>query len=301
MWGFARAVESHLKESAYDLVFGLGKTWSHDVIRLGGGCHATYLERTAAPTRFKDRLALRIEARALAEGAYRKVITNSQMVRDDVIKRHGVPGHALEVIYNGVDLERFHPALRQDRGMRLRREADVTPDQPVVLFLGTGYERKGLDRALAAFHWVHSKDKATRLLIAGHASNQAEWEARARQLGLADEVRFLGKRSDPEACFAAADAYLLPTRYDPFANSTLEALACGVPVVTTPDNGASELLTSGDAGSVIANSDDAQALGSAVSQWLAKEPGSTGARSLAEANSASRMAQRTIEVLEALT
>jgi len=298
MWAFARAVEARVRSEHFDLVLGLGKTWTHDVIRLGGGCHASYLERTGARLRFKDRLALRIEARALAPDNLARVIANSRMVRDDVMRRYGVPQDAIEVVYNGVDLDRFRPSLRAEQGMALRTEWGLSPEQRVLLFLGTGFERKGLDRTLEAFRLLCEHDARTQLVVVGHSSRAREWQARAIRLGLEKRVSFLGARDDPERCFAAADAYVLPTRYDPFANSTLEALACGVPAVTTPDNGAAELLDDESAGSVVRDPDNPESLGRAVERWLDCEPNSTRARAVAEAHSASEMARRTIALLE---
>ncbi|HTE05366.1 MAG TPA: glycosyltransferase, partial [Planctomycetota bacterium] len=87
-WRFAQDVEAHVREARYDLVFALGKTWTHDVIRSGGGCHQTYLdtadrhargawERATGWGALKNRVALDIEAKAYAPGAYRKVIAIS--------------------------------------------------------------------------------------------------------------------------------------------------------------------------------------------------------------------------------
>jgi UDP-glucose:(heptosyl)LPS alpha-1,3-glucosyltransferase len=158
-WAFARAVERHLRERRYDVVLGLGKTWTQDVLRLGGGTHATYLElahrETLTPLEralgkgvVKQALALASERRALAPGAYRRVIANSGMVARDVARRYAVPPEAIEVIHNGVDLERFHPRLRAGPGAALRRELGLQDDDLALLFLGTGYGRKGLDTVL---------------------------------------------------------------------------------------------------------------------------------------------------------
>ncbi|MFN7144430.1 MAG: glycosyltransferase family 4 protein, partial [Myxococcota bacterium] len=128
----------------------------------------------------------------------------------------------VEVVYNGVDLARFRPD--PEVGAAVRRELNA--EGPVAVFLGTGFHRKGLDTAIAALPpgwtlWVAGKDKP--------------WTA-------PPAVRFLGPWRDPERLLQAADVMILPTRYDPFANACLEALACGIPALTTPDNGAAEVL-----------------------------------------------------------
>ena len=288
---FARAVERHVAETAYDVVFGLGKTWTHDVTRLGGGLHATYIERAHRATErpierwvgfssWKNRAALAIEQRALAPDAVRKVITNSEFVRRDVEARYGVAPETIEVVYNGVDHERFHPGLRSGAGAELRHSLEFQPEDLVLLFLGTGYGRKGLDLVLEAFARVAPERPEARLMVVGYDSRRREFEERARELELDGKTRFLGGRRDAEACYGAADLYTLPTRYDPFANSTLEALAVGLPVITSDANGGSELLTAGVEGSVV-SADDATAgarecsiteLESAYREWLDPRP-----------------------------
>ncbi|MDF1729671.1 MAG: glycosyltransferase, partial [Sulfitobacter sp.] len=262
MWNFARAVEAHVAQADYDLVFGLGKTWTHDVIRMGGGCHATYLElahdATLTPLERlyrkgarKHRLALEIEGRALAAHPSRKgggrplVITNSELVKRDVIARHGLTENGVHVVYNGTDTERFHPRHREGAGAELRASLGWTADHHVLLFLGTGYGRKGLDLVLQAAALRARDDEALRLMVVGYDSSAASFEARAMELGIADRCQFLGGRRDAEVCFGAADVYALPTRYDPFANSTIEAMAAGLPTITTRTNGGHELIEEG--------------------------------------------------------
>lgn len=309
MWTFARDVERHVAASRYDVVFGLGKTWSHDVVRLGGGCQQTYLERAHAATRsgwdkiiargwLKQRLALAIEARALAPGAYQRIIANSGMVKRDVCTRHAVPPDCVDVVYNGVDLDRFHPAKHRQRAAELRGACSLAADDFVVLFLGTGYGRKGLDVLLDAFARVAGQMPRARLLVAGYDSALPRYERIAARLGIAQRVRFLGGRRDAEVCYAAADLYVLPTLYDPFANSTLEALAAGLPVITTTANGAHEILTAGETGAVLRPEDGAAAMAAEILRWSRRAKDPQAPRRLAEKFPQERMARETAAVLE---
>ena len=311
MWAFARAVERHVARERYDIVVGLGKTWSQDVLRLGGGSHASYVELAHAETlspleralgkgRLKNALALAIERRALRPGAYRRVIANSRMVAEDVRERYGVPEERLAVIYNGVDIERFHPRLRGGPGIELRRALGIESGAPVVLFLGSGYGRKGLSELLEAFATLARERGDLRLLVAGRDSSQRAFEARARRLGIERACRFLGPRSDPETCYAAADLSVLPTRYDPFANTTLEALASGLPVITTATNGASELLAGGREGSVLPRERGPEALLAELRAWCDRDrlaAAAPAARALAERHSEPRAMQETSALL----
>lgn len=313
MWSFARAVEHHVRSVGYDVVFGLGKTWTHDVVRLGGGCHETYLElahgasvRTKGwrPRRsLKHRLAIAIERRALRPGAYRRIITNSEMVRRDVCRRHHVPPELVSVVYNGVDLDRFHPRRRAADGVAVRQAHGFEAHHFVVLFLGTGYGRKGLDILLTAFPTFLARYPEARLLVAGYDSAQARFEKQAARLGLVERVVFAGGRRDPEAYFAAADLYALPTRYDPFANTTLEAMATGIPVITTSGNGASEIIRHREHGSVLAADGGVEYLSDELSWWAGSgDTGAAGAaaRSVAERHSMQSAAEATTNLLESV-
>lgn len=309
MWAFARACERHLAETSYDVVFGLGRTYTQDVLRLGGGSHATYLELAHGATLhgpervlgrgLKHRLAPVIEARALAPGAYRRVIANSDMVRRDVIARYAVPEDAIETIYNGVDLDRFHPR-RAEEGAELRRELGLGAEHRVVLFLGTGYGRKGLDLLLDAFPDLARERPEARLVVVGYDSARPRYEARAEALGIADRALFLGGRRDAERCYAAADFYVLPTRYDPFANSTLEALASGLPVVTTTTNGGAEVVEHRVSGSVFAHDDGREALAAELAFWCDPghlRDGAEAARAAAERHGVASKTARTEALL----
>jgi UDP-glucose:(heptosyl)LPS alpha-1,3-glucosyltransferase len=312
LWTFAKAVERHLKHTHYDVVYGLGKTWSHDVVRLGGGCHQTFLdlasgfERRSFPPSpwmwLKDRVALAIEARSVAPSTCKLVIANSEMVKRDVCARHGLPADHVRVIHNGVDGERFHPRQRQEAGARLRQECGFTDEHQVVLFLGSGYMRKGLDLVLRAFPTLLKQRPTARLLIVGYDSAQAQFQSLASELGIASATCFLGGRSDAPVCYGAADLYVLPTRYDPFANSTLEALASGLPVITSDTNGGSEVVTA-EAGEVISYRELSARLGKAMYEWsdpqrlaAAREP----ARRAAERHPLVDKLASALSVLEAL-
>ncbi|MCP5023106.1 MAG: glycosyltransferase family 4 protein [bacterium] len=318
MLSFAKAVESHLKSTDYDLVFGLGKTWSHDLIRMGGGCHATYLElahnATLTPLErlfrkgaLKHKLALEIEQRALAAhrsrmgGGRPLIITNSELVKRDVMERHGVDAEGIRVVYNGTDTERFHARHRSGKGAELRASLGWDAGHQVLLFLGTGYGRKGLDLVLEAAAQLAPKNKALRLMVVGYDSSAATFEARAEQLGIKDRCTFLGGRRDAEVCFGAADVYALPTRYDPFANSTIEAMAAGLPTITTHTNGGSELIQEGISGSVLSQQPDPEELAERVNFWFQnRASGSLAARQVAEQHDAKSMVQRTQAILESL-
>jgi UDP-glucose:(heptosyl)LPS alpha-1,3-glucosyltransferase len=192
------------------------------------------------------------------------------MVKRDLIACHGVPESSIEVIHNGVDLRRFNPTRRTGTGAALRESLGWGRQHTVLLFLGRGFGRKGLDRLLEAFASVVPSRPELRLLVVGRDRGRPAYERQAKSLGLSRLVHFTGEVEDPEVCYGAADLYVLPARYDPFAFSVLEALATGLPVITTDRTGASELLDE-SVGSIVSADGGADELADALLHWT--EPG----------------------------
>ncbi len=233
MWGRGRTLKMlSLSRAAagvpagdYDLVAGFIRGGTPGLYRAGGGCHAAW--RAASG---RDGLADRIEERLdrAVVAAARITVVNSRMAGAELTAHYGLPPERIRLIYNGVDLARFapDPAARSARGQR------------VVAFFGSGFSRKGLPVAIRAVAPL----SGVRLVVIGGDPRPGRFQALAAELGVADRVSFQGRVSSPEALLPGFDAMILPTRYDPFANAVLEAMACGVPVVTSGANGAAEVL-----------------------------------------------------------
>lgn len=228
---------------SFDVVHAFSRTRHQDVYRAGGGSHAAYMERVYPRpwlTRWspRHRTILHIEE-AVFRDRDQIIQCNSQRVADEIAARYDVAGERLAVIYNGVDTDRFHPRRRETDGALLRQKLGLK--DAVALFVGSGFARKGLDRAIDGL--ARAAPEAA-LLVAG-ADDPAPWQRLAEQRGVGRRVRFLGQRRDVEALYAAADLFVLPTRYDPFANACLEAMASGLPVATTRANGVADLIEDG--------------------------------------------------------
>ncbi len=115
--------------------------------------------------------------------------------------------------------------------------------------MGSGFERKGIPTLLSAVAAMKRSDAL--LLIVGRDRKQDEMEALATRLGIERRVRFLGGQKDVKPYYGAADCFALPTVYDPMPNAALEALACGLPTITSTDCGAAELIQPGINGAVV--------------------------------------------------
>jgi UDP-glucose:(heptosyl)LPS alpha-1,3-glucosyltransferase len=253
---FADAARRAWEGGGFDLVQSHERIAGCDIYRAGDGVHAEWLEVRRAGAGPLARLGMALnpyhryvcaaERELFAHPGLRAVICNSAMVRAEIERRFGVAPQKLHVIYNGVDLQHFHPDRRAALRDGARAELGIAEKEFLFLFVGSGFWRKGLDAAIGAL--ARCAGGRLRLAVAGRDRNAARFAGQARDAGLADQVRFLGGRTDVQPLYAAADCFLLPTRYDPFPGTVLEALAMGVPAIVGRRSGAAELLRQGENG-----------------------------------------------------
>jgi UDP-glucose:(heptosyl)LPS alpha-1,3-glucosyltransferase len=254
---FARAVCAELSKRRFDLVQSHERIACCDVYRAGDGVHAQWLEERARVQGAVRQLATRLsphhrhvlaaERALFTSPRLRAVICNSEMVRGEIERRFGTAADKLVLIRNSVDPARYHPGLRPEMRDAVRQQLAIPQDANVVLHVGSGFERKGVTGLLEAMARAKSPRWA---IVAGKDKHAARYVSRARALGIESRVRFVGSVSDVRPYYAAADSFALATLYDPQPNAVLEAMSCGLPVVTTTNCGAAELLREGESGFV---------------------------------------------------
>ncbi len=260
---FARQLREACAEYMCDALFSLERVYACDVYRAGDGVHAAWLKRRAdfeprwkrwlRAFNGKHRELLELEDRLFRGGGTERVIVNSKMVGDEIVRHFDYPPERIHVVHNGVPPFTVPPEARE----QTRRELGLRDEDFAVLFAGSGWERKGLRFAIEAMNAAHLPNAT--LLVAGRGKE--------RGLPRSERVRFLGPVKDMPRYLAAADAFLLPTLYDPFSNACLEALAAGLPVITTAHNGFAEIIEPGVEGTVVAQPDDIAALATALEKW----------------------------------
>lgn len=272
---FADALAALDPRSKCDWLFSLERVWSCDCYRAGDGVHRAWLDRRQ---RFepawrawlrpwanrKHAELLELETQLFSpEAKNRRFIANSRLVKNEIVDYFGLPPERITVIYNGVPLpprtseSTAAAALRHDTRQRLGLDRETY----VLLFAGSGWERKGLRFAIAGVEAIRSDPPPT-LLVAGRGNPRSAGRRSSR-------VRLLGPVPGREmpGLLAAADVFLLPTIYDPFSNACLEALAAGLPVITTESNGFSEIIEPGVEGEVIADPADTGDIATAIERW----------------------------------
>ncbi len=255
-WGFARAVCRVIGEAKANLVESHERVLCCDVYRAQDGVHAVWLDerRRGASPLGRLRLALSpynryttlAERRLYASPWLQAVICGSTMVRDEIRDRFGLPEAKIKVVPNAVDSDFFNPQLRAGRDAFLARHG-IDAAATVFLLAGSGYEHSGAGTAIEALAELAAP---AHLVIAGRGRHAERYRFLARRFGVAGRVTIIEAEPDPRACYGAADAFVLPTLYDPTPESTLEAMACGLPVVTSTKSGAAELLLRHDGGLV---------------------------------------------------
>jgi UDP-glucose:(heptosyl)LPS alpha-1,3-glucosyltransferase len=266
--GFANELEK--LEIRCDVLMSLERVWRCDVYRAGDGVHQAWLNRRRKfempLQRFvrgmsrKHQEILKLEESLFTKGGAGRVIANSEMVKREIVDLYGYPADKIDIVRTGVPLEkfRFDPALRQTS----RAELKLKPDEVALLFAGSGWERKGLRFAIEAFELC--RDRKLRLLVAGRGDARAY---KPKRFFTEEPVRFLGELAELSPIYAAADIFILPSIYDPFSNACLEALAFGLPVITTRDNGFSEIIEDGVHGSIVDLPNNVSALRDAIHHW----------------------------------
>lgn len=254
---FARCVQRVLREERFDLIQSHERIPGCDIFRAGDGVHAAWLEQRARAqsllARASDRsnswhrYILAAERRLFADPRLKAVICISELVRKDILRFYPVAAEKLHVIYNGIDLERFHPTQAQIHRAPVRAKHGIPTEAPLFIFVGSGFERKGLATLLEAFA---NTPTDAHLLIIGYDKHAHRYIAQAERLGLGRRTIFTGGIQDVRPYYAAADAFVMPTRYEPLSNAVLEALACGLPALVSQQCGAAELITPGHNGYV---------------------------------------------------
>jgi len=267
---FANAFKNLTLNQDLGVTFSLERVWEANFYRAGDGVHQAWLDRLARhssplsnlarKTNRKHKEILQLERSLYAPPSRTQIIANSQLVAQEISQIYGTNPDSIRVIHNGYDAPTQDAISAEEIRQTTRQQLSISDNETLVLFVGSGWKRKGAYPAIDAMR--HLKGRPIKLVIAGKGKPPKK---------APNNVIFLGEVRDVAALYRAADLFLLPTLYDPFSNATLEAACFGLPVITSRDNGFCEPLSRYGGGSILNDPTDAQEIANAIQTWQSEE------------------------------
>lgn len=307
---FSSNVKRLLQREKFDIINSFDRTLYQDIYRAGDGVHREWRKRLLEITpNLLARLSillnplhlslLFLEKRIFQKDNYKKIIAISKKGKEEVIKYYGVRPEDIITIYNGVNLEEFHPKNRALFREEIREEFNISNDEFLILFVGSGYRRKGLRYLMEAISLL-KEEKALKVLVVAKGKKRPYLRL-ARRLGREDKIIFTGGRKDLRKFYAASDLFVLPTVYEPFGNVCLETLASGLPIIVSRAGGAAEIITEGMNGLLLENPRDSRELAEKIRFTFdnrVRNKLSKNARILAENFTVDENVKKTLEVYQ---
>jgi UDP-glucose:(heptosyl)LPS alpha-1,3-glucosyltransferase len=279
-WFFGAFCRRALAPAKHQISVGFDKIAGLDVLYPQGGLYAATVEHNLL--KYRSPLARRLvrlvkhidpahrSFLALDRYQYQRqpllVVAISEMVRHHFEHYYQLDPTNLRMVRIAIDLDRFDECDRPRRRLESRERWGLSPEHTVALFAGMNYRLKGLEPLLRAVALLPA-ESSFRLLVAG-SPETAPFERLSRRLGIAERVRFAGYCADMRNGYFAADFFVHPTFYDPCSLVVLEALACGLPVITSRHNGAAEVMRPPREGYVIDDPHNLEKLAGAMKQLL---------------------------------
>jgi UDP-glucose:(heptosyl)LPS alpha-1,3-glucosyltransferase len=287
-WRFGGRVAEALRGARHDVTIGFDKTWGQDVLYPQGGLHSASAAHNIDKhgSAWQRGLARVVKALDLAHWSYRRlerrqylgprrplVVVNSEMVRRHFMQYLGYDADDVHVVRSAIDPQRFAEQDRPRRRAEWREILGFGAHETIAVFAAMNYRLKGLVPLLYAVRRLCEHPefaeaaKTFRVLVAG-GLDYGRYQRLAQRLGVGEKFYFVGPCPDMRNSYFAADFLVHPTFYDPCSLVVLEALTCGLPVVTTRRNGASELLQPPREGYVVDDPHDHERLAWCLGQLL---------------------------------
>jgi UDP-glucose:(heptosyl)LPS alpha-1,3-glucosyltransferase len=280
---FLNHLDAYLAGRKYDLIHSMMPIRRCDLYHPHAGMAKaalhTHLKRASAPARVLGQLANRLnrKRRVFAEMEDKLirgpdkpiVLCLSDYVKGMILRHYPDITDQLAKLFNGTDLKLFDPSKHAAAREAIRRQFGIAADATVALMIAQHFERKGLGEVIAATANIvkTSGDSAPIVLVVGK-DDPSRSRQQAQRLGVADRIIFAGQTTSSADFYAASDFFVLPTRHDSCSLVVLEALAMGLPAISTVFNGACEIMTDGVHGYVLPNPADVDALTIAISNLL---------------------------------
>jgi glycosyltransferase involved in cell wall biosynthesis len=169
----------------------------------------------------------------------------SRGVERELRQYYDIGDAPVKIIPNAADTGVFKPLAQSER-IRWRKANGLGEQDLLLVFVGGEWKRKGLDFAIRALQLI--RDEKVKLLVFGRDAEQAKFENLAAECGVSQRVFFVGFRRDVAEAMGASDIFVFPSWYEAFSLATIEAAACGLPIVATKINGTEDFIVPGETG-----------------------------------------------------
>ncbi|HBH35123.1 MAG TPA: glycosyl transferase family 1 [Gammaproteobacteria bacterium] len=254
---FIEETQVLLQKHPFDIVQSHERVPGCQIYRAGDGVHKEWIDirckessqfkcKTLRASRF-HRAVINAERALFYHQDLEYVICNSRQIKNEILFHYPeIPQSRIRVIHNGINLGHFTRSTGTQR-QSTRTQLGLLPDDPVLISVGSGFYRKGVATTLRAL----AETPAWKLIIVGKEKEQKRYQKLCNDLGVRKRVFFVGVQQDVRPFYAAADLLAHPALYDPFPNVVLEAMACGIGIITSDKCGASEVISEGENGYVI--------------------------------------------------
>ncbi len=253
----------------FDIIFSLAYVYPQDLYHMSDGIykHWMHIRYPNPVSRWFHYLVLRkvhlvnlhLEKQIFTPGNGCRMIANSKLCRGHANQYYQFPEDCIDVIYYGVDHAMFNPQKVTPYREEVRQELGIPAEAPAIIYVSHNWKRKGLRTLLLALAQSSNFPHPPHVVILGRGKPKT-YRKLCQENNILDRVHFIGTTEHVERFYGASDLLVLPTQYDPFANVCLEAMACGLPVITTSSNGAAEIIENGVNGYVQQDANDDQEL-----------------------------------------
>jgi len=276
---------------------GVEKAWlKQDFLSINGLFHR-FLKHITSFFSIRQNFILWLDRKQYTGKGVSRIIAISDMIKNDIVKYHNIDPQKINVVYNGVDLQRFNPANKKKYRKATRKKLSLG-EEFVILYISNNFRLKGLLTLIKALGELKKSHKNFKTLIIGRGRDSS-YRKIAKKLNCLENLIFLGHVKDIETYYAASDIYVHPTFYDSCSLVVTESLASGLPVITTGCDGASGVIDNGIEGFVMGNPTDYEALAEKISLFFDdefREKASIAARGKAEKYPAEKNCEEIIEI-----
>jgi len=262
------SLDAHLATERYDIVHAMLPVRACDIYHPHAGIAAEATERWTTHFNPRRRAMAKVERKLLTGPKLPTLLALSEYVKRSIRRHYALPEDRLATLFNAVDLEQFNPARRDADRAEVRHDwyVDKDPQRVMALMIANDFERKGLKETMQA--WAMLWEENLTLVVVGNDQVPKWIKERASTTQAAHAAFFPGPTKRSYRYYAGADFLVLPTKHDPCSLVVLEALAMGLPVISTKFNGACEIMTDGVHGYVLDDPNDVAALAEAMRKLM---------------------------------